>query len=54
VQNPHSEDEERYIIVGQSQRQRLLIVSYTERKGKIRLISAREATSIEKNAYEEG
>jgi hypothetical protein len=50
----HSEDEERYIIVGQSQRQRLLIVSYTERKGKIRLISAREATRIEKNAYEEG
>jgi len=50
----HSDDEERYIIVGQSQRGRLLIVSYTERRYKIRLISAREATRTEKDAYEEG
>jgi uncharacterized protein len=50
----HSEDEERYIIIGQSQQHRLLIVSYTERESKIRLISAREATKAEKNAYEEG
>ena len=28
----HSEDEERYLIVGESNRGRLLIVSYTERK----------------------
>ncbi len=44
----HSDDEERYIIVGQSQKNRLLIVSYTERKDKIRLISAREAPRMEK------
>jgi uncharacterized protein len=50
----HSEDEERYIIVGQSTQHRLLIVSYAERKDKIRLISAREATRPEKKAYEEG
>lgn len=50
----HSEDEERYIIVGQSTQGRLLIVSYTERKDKIRLISAREVTRTEKKAYEEG
>lgn len=50
----HSEDEERYIIVGQSQGRRLLIVSYTERRNKIRLISAREATRTEKDSYEEG
>jgi uncharacterized protein len=49
----HSEDEERYIIVGQSQQGRLLVVSYTERRDRIRLISAREATRMEKNAYEE-
>jgi uncharacterized protein len=49
----HSDDEERYIIVGQSQKSRLLIVSYTERKDKIRLISARETTRMGKNAYEE-
>ena len=50
----HSEDEDRYIIVGQSQQHRLLIVSYTERQNIVRLISAREATRTEKDAYEEG
>lgn len=50
----HSDNEERYIIVGQSQQHRLLVVSYTERKDKIRLISARDATHMEKNSYEEG
>ena len=50
----HSDEEERYIIVGQSQQHRLLIVAYTERGGRIRLISAREATRMEKNAYEKG
>jgi uncharacterized DUF497 family protein len=43
-----------FIIVGQSERGRLLIVLYTERNQKIRLISAREATRLEKIAYEEG
>lgn len=50
----HSEDEERYIIVGESNRGRLLIVSYTERGDSIRLISAREVTITEREAYEEG
>ena len=50
----HSDAEERYIIVGQSQQHRLLIVAYTERRNRIRLISAREATRMEKNAYGQG
>ncbi|MBK7894999.1 MAG: BrnT family toxin [Candidatus Promineifilaceae bacterium] len=50
----HSDEEERYIIVGQSEQQRLLVVSYTERDQKVRLISAREATRKEREAYEEG
>ena len=49
----HSDDEDRYIIVGQSQHHRLLVVSYTERRRNARLISAREATRKEKVAYEE-
>lgn len=49
-----SEDEERYLIVGESNRGRLLIVSYTERGNSIRLISAREVTRTEREAYEEG
>ena len=50
----HSYDEQRYIMVGQSERGRLLIVSYTERGDAIRLIHAREATRREREAYEEG
>jgi hypothetical protein len=50
----HSYDEHRYIIIGQSQQGRLLIVSYTEREDVIRLISAREVTRGEREAYEEG
>jgi hypothetical protein len=50
----HSKDEERYLIVGESDRGRLLIVSYTERGDSMRLISAREVTRTEREAYEEG
>ena len=50
----HSADEERYVIIGESQQGRLLVVSYTERQQKTRLISAREATRREKDAYAEG
>jgi uncharacterized protein len=50
----HSDDEERYLIVGESIRGRLLIVSYTERRDLIRVISAREVTKAEREAYEEG
>jgi uncharacterized DUF497 family protein len=50
----HSEDEERYLIVGESNQERLLIVSYTERGDSVRLISAREVTRTEREAYEEG
>lgn len=50
----HSDDEERYLIVGESNQGRLLIVSYTERGDVIRLISARVATRAEREAYEEG
>lgn len=50
----HSVDEHRYIIIGESQQRRLLIVSYTERDDVIRLISAREVTGSEREAYEEG
>jgi uncharacterized protein len=50
----HSESEERYLIVGVSSQKRLLIVSYTERGNSVRLISAREVTRNEREAYEEG
>jgi hypothetical protein len=50
----HSYDEHRYIIIGLSRQGRLLLVSYTERGGSVRLISSREVTAAERKAYEEG
>lgn len=50
----HSFEEQRYIVVGSSHRGRLLIVAYTEREDNIRIISARELTRKEREAYEQG
>ena len=50
----HSDNEERYLMVGQSNRGRILILSYTERGNRIRLISAREVTPNERKTYEQG
>ena len=50
----HSFSEHRYIIIGESNQGRLLLVSYTERADVVRLISAREVTTGERKAYEEG
>jgi uncharacterized protein len=49
----HSSDEAREIIIGYSQRQRLLLVSFTERVPKVRIISARKATKRERQDYEQ-
>ena len=48
----HSEKEERLIIIGYSEKQRLLVVVHTERGDVIRIISARKATSYERKTYE--
>lgn len=50
----HSEDEDRYVIIGQSVQGRLLVVVHAIRGDKIRIISARIATSSERKEYEEG
>ncbi len=49
----HSDDEVREILVGQSERNRLLVVSFTERGTKIRVISARVASPSERRNHEE-
>ena len=49
----HSNQERRDIIVGHSARNRLLVISFTERENDtIRIISAREATARERRNYE--
>ena len=49
----HSYGEHRYILIGESHQGRLLFISYMERNDVIRLISAREATQLERKAYEQ-
>jgi len=49
----HSTAEQREIIVGHSDQNRLLLVSFTERGDRIRIISARRATKRERLDYEE-
>jgi hypothetical protein len=49
----HSEEEERYVLLGLSHRQRLLAVMFTERAEQVRIISARQATRREHRDYEE-
>ena len=48
----HSSGEGRFVDVGLSHQRRLLMVSYTERGERVRLISARLATRKEKKTYE--
>lgn len=49
----HSIEEDRFVSVGMSRPGRLLVVGYTERRGKIRLIFARRAAMREQMDYEE-
>jgi uncharacterized DUF497 family protein len=48
----HSEDAARSIILGLSLLARVLLVVHTERKERIRIISARRATPAERSQYE--
>jgi uncharacterized DUF497 family protein len=45
--------EDRYLIFGQSKGGGYLVVSYTERATRIRIISARNMTPRERKAYEQ-
>ena len=50
----HSLDEDRFILLGVTERNRLVVVSHTVRGDTIRLINARPATARERRGYEEG
>ena len=50
----HSDDEDRFITMGESTNGRVLIVSHTDRGDKIRIISAREANRAERRDYQDG
>jgi uncharacterized protein len=50
----HSIGESRYVIIGMSDLDQLLVVSHTDREDSIRVISARVANRQERRFYEEG
>lgn len=52
----HSENEERFLIIGTSDKRGICLVShcYRGQDQVIRIISARKATKTERNIYEEG
>ena len=48
----HSEEEHRSINIGVSSHSRILLVVFTDRRGKVRFISSRKATAKERKLYE--
>ncbi len=50
----HSEDDERWVTMGLSNRHRLLVVVHTEEEETIRIISVRAADRLERRKHEEG
>jgi uncharacterized DUF497 family protein len=49
----HSEQEDRFILIGNSHKNRPLVVVHIERGQNVRIISARKATKKERKHYEE-
>jgi uncharacterized protein len=49
----HSSDEERLVAIGYSNKHRLLVVVFTERGQRTRIISYRRAEPAEREIYEE-
>ncbi len=49
----HSADECRFVDIGAAANGKILVVSYTQREEKIRLISCRKSTKSERKIYEE-
>ena len=54
VDPTHSVGEQRFVITGLSYQQRHLVVVHSDRGDRIRIISARLATSSERHNYESG
>jgi uncharacterized DUF497 family protein len=50
----HSDDEDRFILVGVTRAGRLVVVAHTDRRSLVRIISARIATRRERTTYESG
>jgi uncharacterized DUF497 family protein len=54
IRDDSEENEERWVMIGMDSLARILVVVYTLRGERIRVISARPATRKERRQYEEG
>ncbi len=53
IEDPmHSKNEQRYVTIGNSNNNRILVVIHTENNNTLRIISARLSTSKERRNYE--
>ena len=50
----HSDEEDRFVTIGQTARSETIVVVHTDRGEGVRIISARQATTRERRQYEEG
>ena len=53
IADPDSQDEQRLVLVGFTYEGKLVVVVHIDRDQTIRIITARLATSHERNAYED-
>lgn len=53
VDGAHSDEEDRFVDIGESSDGRLLVVVYSEHNETIRIISCRSATRAERRTYEQ-
>ena len=49
----HSDGEQRYLNIGRSAKERILVVIHAEREASVRMISCRKATASERRGYEQ-
>lgn len=54
IDAPDLEDSDRFVIIGRSSRSRVLFVVHCERGHRVRIISARVASRVQREVYEEG
>ena len=48
----HSGEEERYVLLGKTKKERLLFIVFTTRQHKLRIVSARDINKKERGLYE--
>ena len=50
----HSDEEDRFVTIGVSSKLRTIVLAHTDRGDRVRIVSARQATTRERKDYEEG